>query len=50
MRIAIIGSGISGNLAARLLASQHRVTLFEASDQPGGHAHTVDAEVGSEKF
>ena len=50
MRIAIIGSGISGNLVARLLASQHRVTLFEASDQPGGHAHTVNVDVGGKGF
>lgn len=45
MRIAIIGTGISGNLAARLLSSQHEVVLFEAGDQPGGHAHTVNVTV-----
>jgi predicted NAD/FAD-binding protein len=40
LRIAIIGSGISGSLVARLLATQHEVTLWEADSSPGGHAHT----------
>lgn len=42
MRIAVIGTGISGSLAARILSSQHAVTVFEASDYAGGHANTVD--------
>ncbi|QEG40965.1 NAD(P)/FAD-dependent oxidoreductase [Roseimaritima ulvae] len=42
MRVAVIGTGISGSLAARLLASQHHVTVFEASPYGGGHANTVD--------
>lgn len=41
MRLAVIGSGISGNAIARLLAVEHRVDLFEAGDHVGGHAHTV---------
>jgi uncharacterized protein len=45
MRIAIVGSGVSGSVAARLLHAEHDVTLFEASEVPGGHAHTVDVEV-----
>jgi len=43
-RIAIIGSGISGSLCARLLATQHKVTLLEAASRLGGHTHTVDVE------
>ncbi len=50
MRIAVIGSGISGTLAARLLASRHNVTLFEAGDYAGGHANTVDVEVHGDIF
>ncbi len=42
MRIAIIGSGISGLAAAHVLRQHARVTLFEAADYFGGHTHTVD--------
>ncbi len=42
MRIAVIGSGISGLAAARLLSRGHGVSLFEAQPRLGGHAHTVD--------
>jgi len=42
MRIAIIGSGISGMTAAYLLHGAHDVTVFEADDYIGGHTHTVD--------
>lgn len=45
MRIAVIGSGISGSLIARLLHSQHEVVLFESANYLGGHANTVAAEV-----
>ena len=41
MRIAIIGAGISGLTAAYLLSNHHEVTLYEADDRLGGHAHTV---------
>jgi hypothetical protein len=41
MRIAVIGAGISGMLAARLLASQHDVELFESEPRLGGHTRTV---------
>lgn len=40
-KIAIIGSGISGLAAARLLSPQHKITLYEASPRLGGHARTV---------
>lgn len=42
MRVAIIGSGITGLAAARALAPRHEVTIFEAAARPGGHVHTVD--------
>jgi predicted NAD/FAD-binding protein len=46
MRVAIIGSGITGLAAARALASRHEVTIFEAAGRPGGHVHTVDTPDG----
>lgn len=42
MRVAVIGSGISGLAVAHRLKGQARVTLFEAGDYFGGHTHTVD--------
>lgn len=42
MRIAIVGSGISGLAAAWLLQHEHEVTVFEATDRIGGHTHTHD--------
>lgn len=41
-RIAIVGSGIAGLAAARALAGANEVTLYEASDRPGGHVVTID--------
>ena len=49
-RIAVIGTGISGNLTARLLASQHDVHIFEANHYVGGHTNTVDVELSGNKF
>jgi predicted NAD/FAD-binding protein len=46
MRLAIIGSGVSGLTCARLLSAAHDVTVFESSDWIGGHAHTVHVRVG----
>jgi len=44
MRIAVIGSGISGMLAARLLAGDHNIHVFEANSYAGGHTNTVSFE------
>lgn len=44
LKIAVVGSGISGLCAAWLLAKKHRVTLYESDDHIGGHANTVDVE------
>jgi uncharacterized protein len=42
MRIAIVGSGISGMVAAYRLSRDHEITLFESGSYIGGHTHTVD--------
>ena len=44
MRIGIIGAGGAGLTAAWLLEQDHDVTLFEAEERLGGHAHTIDVE------
>ncbi len=43
LKIAVIGSGISGMSAAWLLSQRHEVTVFEAQRRLGGHSHTVEA-------
>ena len=42
MRIAVIGSGISGLSAAQKLSKKHHVDLFESEDHFGGHSYTLD--------
>ncbi|WP_111639062.1 NAD(P)/FAD-dependent oxidoreductase [Marinomonas shanghaiensis] len=44
MKIAIIGSGISGLTSAYLLQQQHDITVFESADRIGGHTATVEVK------
>src|SRR5436305_11416444 len=44
MKIAIVGAGVSGLVAAHVMRDRHDVTLFEANDYAGGHTHTVRVE------
>jgi uncharacterized protein len=40
-RIAVVGTGIAGLTAARLLDATHDVTVYEANDRIGGHTNTI---------
>jgi predicted NAD/FAD-binding protein len=44
MRIAVIGSGISGMVAAYRLSREHEVTVYESGAYIGGHTNTVDVQ------
>ncbi len=48
MKIAVVGTGIAGNVASYYLSKEHDVTVFEANDYIGGHSHTHDLQVGGE--
>ena len=50
MRIAIIGAGISGLVAAHELHATHDLTIFEAGSYIGGHTHTHDISVDGETY
>jgi predicted NAD/FAD-binding protein len=50
MRIAIIGSGISGLVAGYYLHRLHDITLFEADDRIGGHNNTVECQSDGERL
>ena len=41
MKIAIIGSGISGLTSAYLLSKEHTVHIYESKNYVGGHVHTL---------
>ncbi|GAC1441808.1 MAG: FAD-dependent oxidoreductase [Solirubrobacteraceae bacterium] len=44
MRIAVVGGGVAGIVAAHSLHGQHEFTLFEAADYLGGHTNTITVE------
>jgi len=50
MKIAIIGTGISGLTCGYYLHKRHDVTLFEANDYIGGHTATVDIELDGKGY
>jgi uncharacterized protein len=49
VKVAIVGSGIAGLTCAHRLRRHHDVTVFEADQHAGGHAHTVRVEVGADE-
>ncbi|MHC5064653.1 MAG: NAD(P)/FAD-dependent oxidoreductase [Planctomycetota bacterium] len=49
-RIAVVGSGISGLVAARQLAKKHDVSIIEAAPYIGGHTNTIDVEHAGKNY
>ena len=50
MKIAVVGSGISGLSAAYYLSKKHHVDLYEKEDHFGGHSHTIDLTLDKKKI
>ena len=50
MRIAVIGTGIAGMVAAYLLSDEHELVVFEAEDYVGGHTHTIDVSMNGQTY
>jgi predicted NAD/FAD-binding protein len=50
MRIAVIGTGISGSAAAWALSKRYPVTVYERELRPGGHSHTVTIDYDGEQI
>ncbi len=50
MKIAVVGTGIAGNVAAYKLSREHDVTVYEANDYIGGHTHTHDVSVEGKDY
>ena len=49
MRIAVIGSGISGLSVSHFLSKKYKVDLFEKHDHFGGHSYTVEVPLENSK-
>ena len=50
MKIAIVGSGIAGNVVAHRLHRMHDITVYEAASHIGGHTHTHSVEQAGRRY
>jgi len=50
LKVAIIGSGVSGLVSAYLLSRKYEVTIFEKENRAGGHANTVSVTDSEKKY
>jgi len=49
VKIAVVGTGIAGMVAAYKLHREHDITVFEADERIGGHTNTVDVDIDGVK-
>jgi predicted NAD/FAD-binding protein len=50
MKIAIVGTGIAGNVVAYNLFREHEITVFESGNYVGGHTNTVDVRENGREY
>ncbi len=50
MKIAIVGTGIAGNVAAYHLRNEHEISVFEADSRIGGHTNTIDVDLAGRQY
>ena len=50
MKIAIVGTGISGNVIAHYLNKKHDISVFESASYIGGHTHTHDVSLSGREY
>jgi len=50
VKIAIVGSGIAGNVVAYRLGREHEITVYEAASHAGGHSHTHEVEQAGRRY
>ena len=50
LKVAVVGTGIAGNVAAYKLRDRHDVTVYEAGSYIGSHTNTVDVYDGGKKY
>jgi predicted NAD/FAD-binding protein len=48
MKVAIVGAGVSGLVAAHLLHREHEITVYEAGTYAGGHTNTIRVDTPNE--
>ncbi|MBL0317751.1 MAG: FAD-dependent oxidoreductase [Alphaproteobacteria bacterium] len=50
LKVAIIGTGISGMAAAYMLSPRYQVAVYEKNDKPGGHTRTLTIQYGDKQI
>ena len=50
LKVAVVGTGISGLAAAYMLSSENQVDVYEKNDLPGGHTRTVTVDYNGKQI